>query len=59
MEVKLFRQTTGLEIAKLEPAMNAWLKTLPPNAAIVHTGTAYCSIDGVPSILISVFWESR
>src|SRR6185437_15214509 len=46
MEMKIFRGTNSLEIAKMETAMNDWLKTLPPGATVHHTGTGYCSLDG-------------
>jgi hypothetical protein len=59
MEMKMFRASTSLEIAKMEPAVNEWLKSLPPNAALFRTDTAYCSLDGVPSVVISIFWEIR
>lgn len=58
MEVKIFRATNSLDIAKMETAMNEWLKSLPPGAAIHHTGTGYCSLDGVPSLAVTVFWSA-
>jgi hypothetical protein len=57
MEMKIFRGTNSLEIAKMEKALNDWLKTLPPSAVVSHT-SAYCSLDGVPSIAVTVFWEA-
>ncbi|HEY7992431.1 MAG TPA: hypothetical protein VID77_13660 [Stellaceae bacterium] len=58
MEMKIFRGTNSLEIAKMETAMNDWLKTLPPGATVHHTGTGYCSLDGVPSVVVTVFWSA-
>ncbi len=58
MEVKIFRGTNSVDIAKMETAMNEWLKSLPPGAAIHHTGTAYCSLDGVPTLAVTVFWSA-
>jgi hypothetical protein len=58
MEMKLFRYTNSVEIAKLEPTMNEWLKSLPPSARIIDTGTAYCELDGVPSLAVTVFWTA-
>jgi hypothetical protein len=57
MEVKIFRGTNSVEIGKMEVALNEWLKALPPGTAIQHTNTAYCSLDGVPSVMITVFWS--
>jgi len=57
MELKVFRGTNSLEIGKMEVALNEWLKALPPSAAIHHTNTAYCSLDGVPSVMVTVFWS--
>ena len=39
MEMKIFRGTNSLEIAKMEAAMNDWLKTLPPAPTVHHTDT--------------------
>jgi hypothetical protein len=58
MQLKIFRGTNSLEIGKMEVALNEWLKALPPGAAIEHTNTAYCSLDGVPSVMITVFWNA-
>jgi hypothetical protein len=59
MEMKMFRATTSIEIAKMEPAMNEWLKTLPTNIGVFRSDTAYCSLDGVPSVVVTVFWDVR
>ena len=58
MDVKIFRETGSLDISRLEAAMNKWLKSLPPTVEVKHTGTAYCSIEGVPSVLITVWLDS-
>ena len=57
MEMKIFRATNSVEIARMETAINDWLKTLPPGAAVDHIGTGYVSLDGVPSIAVTVFWS--
>jgi hypothetical protein len=58
MEIKIFRGTNSVEIGKMETALNEWLKALPAGAAIQHTNTAYCSLDGVPSVMITLFWST-
>jgi hypothetical protein len=57
MEAKIFRGTNSLEIAKMEKALNEWLRTLPPDAVLSHT-SSYCSLDGVPSLAVTVFWSA-
>lgn len=58
MEMKLFRATNSLEIGKMEVALNAWLQTLPQTAVVHHTNTAYCALDGVPSVAVTVFFSA-
>ena len=57
MEMKVFRATNSVEIGRMEVALNEWLKALPPSASVHHTNTAYCSLDGVPSVMITIFWS--
>jgi hypothetical protein len=57
MEAKIFRGTNSLEIIKMETALNDWLKALPPSTFVTHT-SSYCSLEGVPSLAITVFWDA-